>query len=189
MANALKVMAKRHGLWPGAHDEHIARAKTALKVAVEQHAIDQAPHAEDNGDQPHGNQHNAARNVFGMHQIERAGKQQSRGEAGLHAAALLAENIIEAERRVEVQSPADHDQSHCESAQKNQQDSHRAAMDQRAAQKSLCTRHRPRVLPVKGSGERACNDSHRVQRHPEVGLATRPANRIHRRFFCPSRRK
>ena len=63
MADAHPDDAKKHGLRPGAHDEHIARAHAVLEAAVEQEAIDQTAQAEANGDQPHRYQNDAAVNI------------------------------------------------------------------------------------------------------------------------------
>ena len=86
MADALKIISVEP--WPQARvptDEHVARAHTVRELAVEQNAIDQAAQTEGDGDQTDRNQNDTARNVLGVHQIERAGKQQPGCQASLHA--------------------------------------------------------------------------------------------------------
>ena len=80
MAKALQVMAQRMRFRAGAHDQHVARAHAAGKAPVEQNAIDQPPQAQSHGDQADRDDHNAARNVVGVHQVKGPGEQQRGGE-------------------------------------------------------------------------------------------------------------
>ena len=64
-------------LRPGADDEHVARIQAAFEAPVEHNAIDKAAQAQRHGNHPYRDQHNAAGNIVGVNQIERAGQQQA----------------------------------------------------------------------------------------------------------------
>ena len=83
MANAIQMVTQSLRLRSGANDENIARTHPALEVAVEQKTIDQAAQTEAGCDQPHRDQNDGAGDVLGMNQVERTGKQQAGGQAGL----------------------------------------------------------------------------------------------------------
>ncbi len=85
MPDALHVMTESVRLRPGADDQYVACAQAAVEAPIEQDAIHQAPESHRNGHQTHRTQHDAAGNIVGVSQIERAREQQARGEAGLRA--------------------------------------------------------------------------------------------------------
>jgi hypothetical protein len=104
------MMAQRMRLRAGAHDQHVARAHAALETAVDQHPVDQPPQAQRHRHQADGDQHHGARNVLGVNQVKRPGEQQAGVEAGLHAQPLLMQKTGQPDGRVQMQSPAGHDQ-------------------------------------------------------------------------------
>src|ERR1035441_2214381 len=109
------------------------RAQATVKTPVDQEAVNQPAQAERDGDQAHRDQHDAARNVLGINQVERTGEQQAGDEAGLHAQLLLMEQAGEARGGIQMQPPADHDEREDEFASKGKQYADRTAMKDAAA--------------------------------------------------------
>jgi len=128
MPDALEVVTQRMRLRSRSNDEYVTCTLTPLKAAVERDAIRKAPHAQRNRHQSNRDEHNLAGNVFGPDQVKGSREQQTRGEAGLQAPSLLVEDVIQLQRRIELQPPADDDQGYGESAHQRQQDSHRTVL-------------------------------------------------------------
>ena len=122
-------------------------------------------------DQQHRADHNTARNVIGVHQVKRAGKQQARCEACLRTESLLVQEVGEARRRVQVHTPARGDERKGETTQQSQQYPHRTAMNQGPVPKSSRF--------VQGSGVKLKDRGHcrsqanrqDIQKYPEFGRA------------------
>ena len=178
VANALQVMAQRVGLGAGAHDENIARADAAVELAIEKNAIGKAAKAQGHGHQSDGDEHNAPRNVVGVHQVERAGEQKAGGEAGLHAQPLLMEIAGEAHGVVEIETAAGQDEGCRISAQQGEQNTHGPALDQRAMHESLGSAHGAGMQLVQ-RGKSGCGKHGKpVHPHPsfEAPRPLRPAS-------------
>ncbi len=77
MLDAVEMVAQGLRLGSGADDEYVARVQTAVEAPIEKHAKDEPTQAQGDGDQQHGADHDAARNIVGMHQVKRAGEQQA----------------------------------------------------------------------------------------------------------------
>ena len=100
MADALQVIAERIGLWSGANYEYVASANAAFEIVVEQKAVSKSAQAETDGDQPKGDHHDVAGNVFGVKQKQRASQQQPGCKAGLHAESLFMQDIAQVGWRI-----------------------------------------------------------------------------------------
>ena len=156
----------------GADDEHVARIQTAVEAPIEEHAIDEPPQAQGDGDQAHRADHDAARNVVGMHQVKRAGEQQARSETGLRAEALLVQKIGEALRRVQVHAAAGGDERKGEAAEQSQQNAHRPAVKQGPVPKSSARRSGEWCGTRKDRGHSGSQaDRQDIQEYPELGRA------------------
>src|SRR5580698_622938 len=185
VTDALNMVTERVRLRPCADNEHVARANTAVKAAINKQAVDKPAQTERNGDQRDGDQHDATRNVVGVNQVEGACEQKSGGEAGLQVEPLLVENARHAQRRVKLQPLAAHDDGDGKAAQKGQQDPHRAVMDKRAVPEASGAGDRPGVLLAERGENGGAQDGDRVQYHPELDRSARAARCIQRQSWLP----
>ena len=77
MPDAVEMVAQGLRLRSGADNEHVARIQPPVEAPIEKYAKDEPPQAQSDCDQEHRADHNAARDVVGMHQVKRAGEQQA----------------------------------------------------------------------------------------------------------------
>ena len=160
-------MSKSACIRASADDEHIARAHPMLKAVIEQDAINKTAGAESDSDQADGQENDEAGDVFGLQEVERACEQQAGGEADLNAEPLFMENVGQASGVIQLQAPARDDESDGKAAQKRQQDSHGAAMNERALPKAFYACEGSETLPVECCQAGANEYRDGVQRHPE----------------------
>jgi len=142
MADALKVM-RNAGPQASADDQHIAGAHAAVKPAVDQHSVKPKRRMLSEMVTSPPDQHDAARDILGMNEIESARKQQTRGETGLHAHSLLMKITGQPGWRVQVKPPADEQQRNRISAQKGEQDASSIAHESACPARILCAIHCP----------------------------------------------
>ena len=95
MPEAHEMMAECLRFRSGAYNEYVSGAHTAFEAPIDQHAINQPAQAERDRHQPHCDQHDASGYVRRMNQIESAGQQKTRGEAGLHVQPLLMQKACQ----------------------------------------------------------------------------------------------
>ena len=118
------MMTKRVRLRAGSHDQNVSRVLTPLKSPIKEDAIDHPPQAQRHCDQNKRGEHDSARDVFCVQKVERTGKQQTRSKADLNAESLLMQKTAHARGRVEIQSPAGHEQSCGKDADQREQYPH-----------------------------------------------------------------
>ncbi len=115
--------------------------------------------------------HDAARDVVGMHQVKRASEQQAGCEACLRAESLLVQEVGQARRRVQVQTAAGGDERKAETAQQGQQYPHRTAVNQGPVPKSSRFIQRSGVKLKDRSHCRSQANRQDIQEYPEFGRA------------------
>ncbi len=64
------MVAQSAGLRSGAHDQNIAGSHASFKSTVKQHSINQAAQAEGNNYQAQRNDHDSARNVVEVNEVQ-----------------------------------------------------------------------------------------------------------------------
>ena len=111
------VMPQRLADAPRAHNQNIARLDAAVVAAIHDRAPHQPPRAQQHRGEGNGQQHHGARYHLSTCQVQRAGQQQARREAGLDRQSLIVQSIAQLNRRVEMHAPADQNQRQREPAQ------------------------------------------------------------------------
>ena len=181
------MVAESMRLRSGTHNEHVAQIDAALKPAIQKHTIDKPAQAQPNGDQAQRDEHDAARNIRGMCQIERAGQQQSGGKARLNAQALFMQVVGQTGRIVEVHPPAGEDKRDREAAQHRQKNPHRTSVEKGSPIELAGAVYRSGVQFECGGNYGRQDDRQNIKTNPEVGGAMGIARRGSRSLDRPFR--
>ena len=171
-----------------ADDQNVARVLAALKTAIHQGSVDEAAKTQTDCDQDERQENYPPGNVLGPNEVERSGEEEAGSKADLDGEALLVEERANVFGRIEMKAAAGYDKRNGETANKAQQDPHRAPIEECSVVKGACTHDRSGVAFIDCGDDRGHQNGEEIKKDPEFDFALGTARRVAPCLRLPLRR-